>query len=79
MAAAPSPSTLQSEPHKPAILVTGFSLQTDDEFLELYFERYGDVERVYMAEEGSAYIEFTRSLGKVVDSTCNAALVYFYI
>ena len=51
--------------NKPGVRVTGFPPNTDEDYLDLYFQKFGDVERVHMAEEGSAYIEFVNSSGKV--------------
>ena len=57
---------------RPAIIVGGLSTGTDDEFLELYFGRFGsDVKCVTLLEDSlQAYVEFDDPSGKFCVCVC---------
>ena len=55
----------QTAPGKPGIAVKGFPPnKVDDEFLELYFGKFGEVERIEISEKQAvAYVEFQDPTG----------------
>lgn len=58
----------QQPPGRPGIIVRGFPPdRTDQEVLELYFGKYGDIKTVEMSEGGqAAYVEFADPSGNMV-------------